>query len=243
MGLSAADARRVYDRIGRLQDTQAFYEDPAIARLLRHARFSTARSVVEIGSGTGRLARRLLAQQLPSGATYLGLDLSPRMVSIATARLAPWADRARVAAADGTERIPIEDGAADRVLATYVLDLLDEDAIDRVLGEAHRVLEPDGLLCCLCLTEGDRAPARWVSGAWLWAWRWRPTLVGGCRPISLVDRLSADRWTLRHREVVTAWAIASEVAIAAREPGAPRDPPPAQDLEMDQPSLRPGRGG
>ena len=36
--LSRDEARRVYDRIGAWQDSQAFYEDRAIGLLLRHER-------------------------------------------------------------------------------------------------------------------------------------------------------------------------------------------------------------
>ena len=40
---------RYYDRIGRGQDTQCFYEDPATERLLERGDFGAARSVVELG--------------------------------------------------------------------------------------------------------------------------------------------------------------------------------------------------
>ncbi len=37
MALSADRVRRFYDRLGRLQDTQAFYEDAAIDDLIAHS--------------------------------------------------------------------------------------------------------------------------------------------------------------------------------------------------------------
>ena len=54
------DARRYYDRFGWRQDTQGFYENPAIDDLVKHADFEHARSVLEFGCGTGSFARRLL---------------------------------------------------------------------------------------------------------------------------------------------------------------------------------------
>ena len=48
--------RRPYDRIGRSQDTQRFYEDPPTDHLWEFTDFETAASVVELGCGTGRFA-------------------------------------------------------------------------------------------------------------------------------------------------------------------------------------------
>jgi SAM-dependent methyltransferase len=62
--LSHDEARRAYDRIGSLQDSQAFYEDVATSLLLQHGDFPSARSVFEFGCGTGRFAQRLLEEQL-----------------------------------------------------------------------------------------------------------------------------------------------------------------------------------
>ena len=56
MPLTAEQARRVYDRIGCAQDTQAFYEDAAVIRLAQLGAFERARSVFELGCGTGRFA-------------------------------------------------------------------------------------------------------------------------------------------------------------------------------------------
>jgi SAM-dependent methyltransferase len=213
--LTSERTRRFYDRMGRAQDWQRFYEDAATTDLVAHAAFDIARAVVELGCGTGRFAARLLARRLPPEATYLGLDLSPRMVALASARLRPWTDRARVVLVDGGG-VPVAGGAADRFVANYVFDLLTPEATRDALDEARRVLEPGGLLCAAGLTHGERGVARLVSRAWARAWMRRPALVGGCRPITLVDALTATEWELRSRRVVVAWGVPSEVVVAAR---------------------------
>jgi protein-L-isoaspartate O-methyltransferase len=52
-GLAPRQAAGVYDRIGRLQDTQVIFEGTALARLTADGRLSEAHHVVEIGCGTG----------------------------------------------------------------------------------------------------------------------------------------------------------------------------------------------
>ena len=122
--LTPEQARRVYDRIGRAQDWQRFYEDAATAELVAHADFDTAHAVVELGCGTGRFAAALLAGYLPADASYVGVDLSPRMVALASDRLGPWRHRAAVTLVDGGATLPAADGGADRFVANYVFDLL-----------------------------------------------------------------------------------------------------------------------
>src|SRR5213080_352773 len=164
--LTSEQARRVYDRIGRAQDWQRFYEDAATADLVARAGFDAAHSVVELGCGTGRFAAELLATRLPAEAAYVAVDLSPRMVALASECLRPWRDRARVSLVDGDAKVPAADGAADRFVANYVFDLLGPEQARAALAQARRVLAPGGLLCATGLTLGEGGIARLVSRAW-----------------------------------------------------------------------------
>lgn len=208
--------RRYYDRVGRGQDTQRFYEDPPTGRLRDCAQFATAATVVELGCGTGRFPRSLLHGQLPGAASYRGFELSGRMTSIATSRLRPWAARASVTRIDGDPPLPLDDAGADRFIANYVLDLMPPEEAHRWLDEAHRILAPSGLLCLVSIVPGTGRASRLVSDIWTRLWRRWPSLVGGCRPIDLSGLVDQDKWTTLHREVVTAWSVSSEVVVTQR---------------------------
>lgn len=214
--LSHDEARRFYDRFGAKQDAQAFYERPALERLIAELRLRDARALVEFGCGTGRLAAELLGTQLSPECRYLGLDVSSTMVGLARSRVAPFGARAEIRQTEGAPRIEAPDGSFDRFLSTYVLDLLPEAEIRMLLDEAHRVLAPGGLLGVAGLTHGGHG----LSGAVSWLWervhRLRPALVGGCRPIALEAYLSEGGWKVRQRSVVAPYAIPSEVVVAER---------------------------
>jgi SAM-dependent methyltransferase len=209
-------ARWIYDHIGRWQDTRPLSERRAMDALVEYAAFERAGAVLEFGCGTGRLAARLLAERLPAGARYHGLDVSPRMVQLARAAVAPWGDRARVDQVGGPVDLPAADASADRLVSTYVLDLLSPDDTQRFLGEAHRVLRPGGLLALASLTPGRAPAARALTAAWRWVWRLDPALMGGCRPVELATLLDPGRWAVRTRLTVTDVVLASEVVVAAR---------------------------
>ncbi len=207
---------RFYDRFGSRQDAQAFYEDAALDALVAASQLSTGSFLFELGCGTGRLAERLLEGELPTAARYLGVDVSATMIGLATRRLERFGTRAEVRRTEPVSALPAKDEACDRFLSTYVFDLLGEEKMSAALREAHRVLRPGGLLCVASLTRGPGLLSGIVSSAWRAIHAVRPMLVGGCRPIAVTPRLEPAQWTLRHSEVVTAWAVPSEVVVAER---------------------------
>jgi ubiquinone/menaquinone biosynthesis C-methylase UbiE len=213
--LSREQARRVYDRIGARQDTQAFYEDRATNILLAHGEFAAAQRVLELGCGTGRFAARLLAEYLPADASYRGLDLSPTMVQLAQSRLASFGSRAEVILTDGAPPTSEPAGSRDRFVSNFVLDLLSEGDIAAVIGEAHRILVPGGLLCVASLSSGAGVFSRFMSRAWSAVHRLQPALVGGCRPIELLAWLPPERWRIQHHCKLAPFGVPSEVVVAA----------------------------
>lgn len=214
--LTRDQARRVYDRIGARQDTQAFYEDRATALLIEHGEFGSAHRVLELGCGTGRFALRLLSEHLPADAHYRALDLSPTMVRLARERLAPFASRAEVVLTDGSPPAAEPTASRDRFVSTYVLDLLPDEDIALVLREAHRILSPAGLLCLTSLSTGIGPLSRFVARTWSWVHGLRPALVGGCRPLELTAWVSSGEWRVRHHSRVAPFGVPSEVLVAER---------------------------
>jgi ubiquinone/menaquinone biosynthesis C-methylase UbiE len=211
--LTSSEARTFYDRFGKKQDTQGFYENPALDDLIAHANFYDAQKVFEFGCGTGKFAARLLGDHLSSSARYLGCDVSVTMVNLATHRLAPYAERAKVVKSDGSIRFPVSDHSVDHVISNYVLDLLSEEDILLVFAEAHRVLTLEGKFCLVSLTKGVSFVSRIVSFIWMEVFHLRPTLVGGCRPILLESYLDKERWQLEYQTVLTPFGVPSEVFI------------------------------
>lgn len=217
--LSRAEVRRVYDQTGTQQDSQSIYEDAALDVLRAHAALESADTVFEVGCGTGRFAERLLREELPSRARYVGVDLSSTMARLARERLAPYADRATVWQTEGALAFDVPSASQDRVVATYVLDLLPPNDIRAFLEEACRLLRKNGRLCLAGLTEGHTLPSRVVSRLWSAVHALRPAWVGGCRPLRTRRFMEPRRWDVLHHDILSAWGVPSEVLVAApREP-------------------------
>jgi ubiquinone/menaquinone biosynthesis C-methylase UbiE len=214
--LSHSDARRVYDRIGSFQDSQAFYEDKTTRELVEHGSFEKASAVFEFGCGTGRFAEMLLAECLAPDATYRGVDLSSTMIGLARTRLDRFGDRAEVVLSEGGAPVDEPGAHYDRWVSNFVFDLLSETEIDAVLNEAHRMLQPGGLLCLAGLGTGNS----WMTGAianlWSVVHRLSPELVGGCRPLDLLARLPSQRWRVIHHRSLAPYLVPSDAIVATR---------------------------
>jgi ubiquinone/menaquinone biosynthesis C-methylase UbiE len=179
--LTPEEAKSFYDRLGKLQDTQKFYDRAALRDLVAHAVFEQASAVFEFGCGTGSFAHQLLADYLPPQATYLGVDISPTMVRLAREKLARFGDRAQVRLAQGPVRFDLLSSSFDRYVSNYVVDLLPAQDIADLVQEAHRLLAPGGKLCLVSLAHGCSLFSTFVSRVWASIHALSPKLVGGCR--------------------------------------------------------------
>jgi len=213
--LSLPAVRRVYDRIGPLQDWQAFYESRPLADLIAYADFESAHAIVELGCGTGRFAAQILSGELPAESTYVGLELSRTMTRLSERRLGSWKGRARVVLVEGQLPFPLPDASVDRFVANYMFDLLDDDYAKAMLAEAERLLTPGGRLCVVSLGEGASGVPAAVSRLWNGVFARWPALVGGCRPIDICTML-ADQWEIEHFRSITTWGLTSDVVVAMR---------------------------
>ena len=114
---------------------------------------AAARSMVDVGCGTGALAAEA-ARRWP-GVEVDGVDVSAGMLAIAerTARSLPAAVRGRVRFSQApADRLPFPDASFDVALTSFVLQLV--PSRHRALREMRRVLRPGGRL----------ALATWLRG-------------------------------------------------------------------------------
>jgi ubiquinone/menaquinone biosynthesis C-methylase UbiE len=209
-------AKAFYDRLSARQDWQAFYEDPAVEKLIAYGQFNTAQAICEFGCGTGRFAEKLFRNLLPGSTRYVGLDISETMVRLARERLNSWDDRVRIALTDGSPRIAESDASFDRFICIYVLDLLSVQDIRNLLIDARRVLRPGGLLCNVSLTSGQGPLSKAICALWQKIHDWRPVILSGCRPLEVGSLLGSEHWRIKHQSIICRYGICSEVIVAGR---------------------------
>lgn len=214
--LSKEEIRSIYDRVGKLQDTQKFYEEPALRDLVAHAGFDGAGSVFEYGCGTGSFAHQILLHDLSPDARYVGVDISSTMISLAKKRLSSFGERAEVRQIEGSTLLDAPDGHFDRFVSNYVLDLLPAEDAATTVREAFRILVPGGRICLVSLTHGTTFLSRMVSSTWTTIQHRMPKLVGGCRPVELGEFVDGNHWDVLHLAKVTPFGVPSEILVAQK---------------------------
>ncbi len=98
--------------------------------------------VVDTSIGSGHMLFKY-RQELDPQRRLVGVDLSPRMVSIARAKLGHGAE---VYVGDMRDLGRVESGSAAAVVSYFAIHHLDSDEVPRALVEWRRVLRPGGQL-------------------------------------------------------------------------------------------------
>lgn len=112
----------------------------------------TAGVVLDVGCGTGRVSEALAA----AGRTVVGVDHSSGMLRVAAQKLP--LDRCTLIRADARQ-LPVGDGVFDAVVCSGVLHHVPD--WPKILGEAARVLRPEGVLV---VREPNADYAAWAFG-------------------------------------------------------------------------------
>ena len=136
-----------YDRLGALL---SFGQDPRWRRAMVSHVPRDGGSVLDVATGTGLVAKRLLAE----GHRVTGLDQSPDMLAVARGR---FGDRVELVEASAT-KIPFADASFDHLTFTYLLRYVDDPAA--TLVELARVVRPGGTIANLefCVPRGIWRP-------------------------------------------------------------------------------------
>jgi SAM-dependent methyltransferase len=200
-----------------------------------HARVGAGGDLLDLGCGSGDLARRLAA----GGYRVTGCDIAPRMLREAAA--ADSGHTVRWIRLDpGWRTLPFETASLDAVVAASVLEYVHDPAA--VLRECARVLRPGGTL--LCTVPDMTHPVRWLE--WLLVWAARtplaPVAEGAwprLRPYAAYLRVSRQR--RRARWWHTAGRRAGLRPAGMRDRWAPRVP--LRLFTFTRPRTFPGRQG
>jgi ubiquinone/menaquinone biosynthesis C-methylase UbiE len=176
---------------------------PLMERLLRDRKFDLrgARSILDVGSGAGQIARHLV-KYADAGAQLTCIDLSPGMLRRCRQRLkSAWP---RFVVADLC-RLPFADAAFDCVTCGYVLEHLPE-ARDG-LAELARVMAPGGRM--LLVTSEDNFAGACTSRVWRSRTYNRQDLRRLCHELGLIWK--NELWFTRMHQVLRAGGICVEI--------------------------------
>lgn len=179
---------------------------PLGERLFRQRRFDLrgARSILDVGSGAGQIAKHLIRYADPQ-ASITCFDLSRQMLR--RARMRMRSSRPEFVTADMAQ-MPFADGSFDCITCGYVLEHLPDPRPG--LAEAARVLKLGGRM--FLLTTEDSFGGAWTSRMWYCRTYNRHELRGACESLGLVWK--TELWFTRMHKAIRAGGICVEIERA-----------------------------
>ena len=176
---------------------------PLGERIFRSRKFDLrgARSILDVGSGVGQIARHLLKYSDPD-AHLTCVDLSHRMLCRARNRLK--SPIPRFVTAD-LSHLPFADGSFDCITCGYVLEHLADPAPG--LQQMARVLQTGGRM--FLLTTEDSFSGAWTSRMWYCRTYNRLELMKLCEQFHL--RWKKQLWFTRMHKAFRAGGICVEI--------------------------------
>jgi ubiquinone/menaquinone biosynthesis C-methylase UbiE len=150
-----------FDRVAGIYENTRGHP-PEISRQIADSirAFLPARAVIlEVGVGTGRIARPLLQH----GLQIFGVDISTGMMARMLELLPPGSPRPYLCQADAC-RLPFQNRAFQAVLSVHVFHLIKE--WQQALAEMQRVLRLEGLLCTGYDWRDHDSPHSQINDQW-----------------------------------------------------------------------------
>ena len=196
----------VYRKIAPSYDLWAWLtESRARDRCLELAAIRNGEAVLEVAVGTGLTFARILEAN-PSGRNE-GIDLTKAMLIRAERKAADSGSNNYCLKVGDAYDLDFPDDSFDVVINNYMFDLLPQQDFLTVLEEFKRVLRPGGRLAMVNMTKGKR----WYNGTWQRIYQINPSLLGGCRGVSILPQIQACGFGQIKREYMSQMTFPSEI--------------------------------
>jgi ubiquinone/menaquinone biosynthesis C-methylase UbiE len=205
-------ARASYDRISGWYDVlEGAWETKARKLGLQKIAAGKGETLLEIGGGTG-YGVLALAQAAGDKGMVCDIDLSPRMLGVARARLDAHGLAQRVLLASGDAvHLPCADETFDAIFMSFVLELFDSPEIPQVLLECRRALRIGGRIVVVSLSRADGLNR--IGKLYEWGHRHFPALLD-CRMIYVQQALHEAGFVIRDVTRMSLYGLSVEVVLA-----------------------------
>jgi ubiquinone/menaquinone biosynthesis C-methylase UbiE len=137
--MTAGDRTHVdYAGISKIYDSYRSYPDDLIKRIVELGRISQGKKVLDLGCGTGNIARQI---KNDTDANLIGVDVSLDMLMAARSKSLDV-----IYTNIDNQQLPFRDSSFDSIIGAYVIHQIEN--LDFLLSECYRVLR-DGVLVLL----------------------------------------------------------------------------------------------
>ena len=148
------------------------------------AEIQDGEEILEVAVGTGWVFAEIVKRN--KSGWNVGIDISPSMLSHAEMRLRNFDRKCFELRIGNAYQLPFEENKFDLIINNFMFDLLPESDFVAILSEFNRVLKSSGRVVISTMAFGGK----WYDRIWHWIAKQFPSLLSGCRPVSMHDYLA-----------------------------------------------------
>ncbi len=214
--LSEENVKDSYSKIAGFYNFWSWLtESKATEKVIELAQIRDGEQILEVAVGTGLVFAEIVERN-PNGRNE-GINVSPVMLSRAQRYLKNHDEDSFHLQAGDAYQLPFEENTFDLIINNFMLDLLPETDFVTVLSEFNRVLKPSGRVVISRMAFGRK----WYNKIWQWIAKHFPSLLSGCRPVSMYDHLGKAGFGNIKSEYLSQNTFPSEVLRAEKWAASP----------------------
>ncbi len=154
-------------------------ESKAAEKVFELAEIQNGENILEVAVGTGIVFEEIV--KCNRDGKNVGIDISPSMLAKADKKLATSNHNHYYLNFGNAFALPFKNNQFDLVINNYMFDLLPEEKFEAILLEFKRVLKNPGRVVITNMAYGKY----WFNKFWDWLAKASPSILTGCRPVSL----------------------------------------------------------
>jgi demethylmenaquinone methyltransferase/2-methoxy-6-polyprenyl-1,4-benzoquinol methylase len=206
------DVRDNYNKMSRFYDTFAKPEKKYIYQCLDMLPIKNGSKFLEIGFGTGDAILKL-SKFVGNPANIFGIDISEGMLEVAQSKLKNEGIIGVNLLLGDARKLPFDDNYFDYVFMSFTLELFDYSDIQVVLKEIYRVLDKNGIIGLVALSERDND--NYMTKLYKWAHMKFPAYVD-CRPIRTENELISAGFKIEKLKKEEMWDLPIDIVISTK---------------------------
>jgi len=208
---SEEGVKESYSKVAWFYDCWSWLtESKAAEKVIEMAKIKDGEDILEVAVGTGLVFKEILIQN-PNGVNK-GTDISPNMLNRAIKLVEKLHYTNFELVIGNAYQLPFDDQSFDLVINNFMIDLLPESDFNHILSEFNRVLKPSGRIVISTMAFGQK----WHNKIWHWIARTLPSLLTGCRPVSIAVNLNNVNLIVDKTEQISQFTFPSEVIYAKK---------------------------
>jgi ubiquinone/menaquinone biosynthesis C-methylase UbiE len=200
-----------YSKVGWFYNFWSYLTESKTLRMaITMADLKDGEAILEVAVGTGIVFNKLVSLNIHG--INEGVDISPDMLNRAKKLLKHNENKNYHLQLASAYHLPFKSNSFDIIISNYMFDLLPEDDFNKVLSEFHRVLKSPGRIIIATMSFGFR----WYHKFWYWVAKFTPSLLTGCRPVSLADFMKKAGFSNTEKALISQNTLPSDVLKALK---------------------------